>query len=161
MQARATYGWNQDWGGPTDTVNEPYVLACAPPRGEAGAPRAVSLATAPCEAPRNALAVQGAPDAAYGMDAPQAAAPAPSFTSVAACIKWLDYTADASTDLVEWIELLRALGAEKLYVYMLQVSGGAIPGPRFCRNVSAYLDTLKPNRYNWIDATLRSFSGAS
>lgn len=60
------------------------------------------------------LAVQGAPRI-------QRPPSAPNPTSVAVCIKWLDYADDASADLVEWVELIRAFGALKLYVYVLQV----------------------------------------
>ncbi len=49
--------------------------------------------------------------------------PGESKKRFAVCVKGLDFPSeDISVRLVEWLELLRALGADKVFLYNLEVS---------------------------------------
>ncbi|XP_073947913.1 uncharacterized protein [Choristoneura fumiferana] len=106
------YVWNSKWGNYRDGVLQPYLLACVLPADVRGRiPRAVSLVERPCDRAPNCLRVHHDPPA-----------PPERQHEFAVCVKGLDFQhEDLSVRLVEWIELVRLLGAHKVFFYSLQV----------------------------------------
>ncbi|XP_047999688.1 uncharacterized protein LOC125236803 [Leguminivora glycinivorella] len=106
-----TYMWVPGWGNYREGVLQPYLLACALPADvRALRPAAVSLVEKPCDRATNCLRVH--------FDEP----PDRAQKEFAVCVKGLDFQhEDLSVRLVEWIELLRLLGADKVFFYELQV----------------------------------------
>lgn len=106
------YVWNSKWGNYRDRVLQPYLLACVlPAEVRHLVPASVSLVENPCDRATNNLRVHYEP--------PEQGAARGDF---AVCVKGLDFLhEDLSVRLVEWIELVRLLGAEKIYFYELQV----------------------------------------
>lgn len=119
--ATPVYGWEPAWGGPTMGVNEPYILTCScrrhPPEKET-APVAVSVATAPCGDATNVLDVQNAP---FDEEISKRTPPQRNNSSIAVCLKWLHYRSDISASLVEWLQLIKHFGAERVYIYILRI----------------------------------------
>ncbi|XP_063368866.1 uncharacterized protein LOC134657226 [Cydia amplana] len=105
------YVWNSKWGNYRDGVLQPYLLACVLPADvRALRPAAVSLVEKPCDRATNCLRVH--------FDEP----PDRAQKEFAVCVKGLDFQhEDLSVRLVEWIELVRLLGADKVFFYELQV----------------------------------------
>lgn len=103
------YVWNSKWGNYRDRVLQPYLLACVlPPDVRHLAPASVSLVESACDRATNNLRVH------YERPARQ--------KEFAVCVKGLDFLhEDLSVRLVEWIELIRLLGADKIFFYELQV----------------------------------------
>lgn len=106
------YVWNSKWGNYRDRVLQPYLLACVlPAEVRHLVPASVSLVENPCDRATNNLRVHYDPPA-----------PGKARGDFAVCVKGLDFLhEDLSVRLVEWIELVRLLGAEKVYFYELQV----------------------------------------
>ncbi|XP_063628669.1 uncharacterized protein LOC134800134 [Cydia splendana] len=106
-----TYVWARDWGNNVDGVLQPYLLTCVLPADvRALRPAAVSLVEKPCDRATNCLRVH--------FDEP----PDRTQKEFAVCVKGLDFQhEDLSVRLVEWIELVRLLGADKVFFYELQV----------------------------------------
>ncbi|XP_063368409.1 uncharacterized protein LOC134656814 [Cydia amplana] len=106
-----TYMWERDWGNYVDGVLQPYLLACVLPADvRTLRPAAVSLVEKPCDRATNCLRVH--------FDEP----PNRAQKEFAVCVKGLDFQhEDLSVRLVEWIELVRLLGADKVFFYELQV----------------------------------------
>lgn len=105
------YVWNSKWGNYRDRVLQPYLLACVLPAEVRDlVPASVSLVENPCDRATNNLRVH--------YDAP----PTGGRKEFAVCVKGLDFLhEDLSVRLVEWIELVRLLGADKIFFYELQV----------------------------------------
>lgn len=105
------YVWNAKWGNHRDGVLQPYLLACVLPAAVRHLrPAAVSLVQGACDRATTLLAV-AAPE--------HPAEPPPR---IAVCVKGLDFLhEDLSLRLVEWIELVLLLGADKIFFYELQV----------------------------------------
>ncbi|XP_063541610.1 uncharacterized protein LOC134750379 [Cydia strobilella] len=105
------YVWNSEWGNYCDGVLQPYLLACVLPADVRRLrPAAVSLVEKPCDRATNCLRVH--------FDEP----PDHAQKEFAVCVKGLDFQhEDLSVRLVEWIELVRLLGADKVFFYELQV----------------------------------------
>ncbi|XP_049879346.1 uncharacterized protein LOC126376176 [Pectinophora gossypiella] len=105
------YVWNSKWGNHRDGVLQPYLVACVlPPAVRGLVPASVSLVELPCDRATNNLRVH------YDrpLDRPR--------HEFAVCVKGLDFLhEDLSVRLVEWIELVRLLGAHKVFFYELQV----------------------------------------
>ncbi|XP_035457483.2 uncharacterized protein LOC118281119 [Spodoptera frugiperda] len=119
--ATPLFGWDRAWDGPTMGVNEPYILTCScrrhPPEKET-APVAVSVVTAPCGDATNVLDIQNAPfDAEISKRTP----PQRNNSSIAVCLKWLHYRSDISASLVEWLQLIKHFGAERVYIYIVRI----------------------------------------
>ncbi|XP_063547611.1 uncharacterized protein LOC134755065 [Cydia strobilella] len=105
------YMWPRVWGNYRDGVLLPYLIACVLPADvRALRPAAVSLVEQPCDRATNCLRVH--------FDEP----PDRTQKEFAVCVKGLDFLhEDLSVRLVEWIELLRLLGADKVFFYEFQV----------------------------------------
>lgn len=106
------YIWYKKWGNYQHGIFQPYLIACQVPKAHHGeVPASVSLVENVCDRATNNLRVV--------YDRPAAGAGKKGF---AVCVKGLDFLYDdLSVRLVEWIELLRALGADKIFFYQLQV----------------------------------------
>ncbi|XP_059483554.1 uncharacterized protein LOC132201414 [Neocloeon triangulifer] len=105
------YLWRPEWGY-TKVDLKPYMLSCfIPPSSYHLVPESVSLVERPCQNATNNLRV---------IDIRPASGAKQDF---AVCVKSLNFQhwAKISVRLVEWIELLKILGAEKITFYQLQV----------------------------------------
>ena len=89
---------------------EPYLLSCDLPSTHLNhTPISVSLVEDRCETPTNFLNIIFDP-------------PAGDKKEFAVCVKGMDFpTEDLSARMVEWIEVLRALGADKIFLYNYEV----------------------------------------
>ncbi|XP_052751685.1 uncharacterized protein LOC113512252 [Galleria mellonella] len=106
------YVWNSKWGNYRDHVLQPYLLACVLPQEvQHLVPASVSIVENPCDRATNNLRVHyDRPDPAVGRK------------EFAVCVKGLDFLhEDLSVRLVEWIEFVRLMGADKVFFYELQV----------------------------------------
>lgn len=103
------YIWYKKWGNYKQGIFQPYLIACQVPKSHHGVvPASVSLVENVCDRATNNLRV------IYDRPATK--------KGFAVCVKGLDFLyEDLSVRLVEWIELLRVLGAEKIFFYQLQV----------------------------------------
>lgn len=90
-------------------MNQPYWVTCTlPPAVQKETPISVSLVEKPCDAATNNLRVFH--------ERPQ------HKKDFAVCVKGLDFLhEDVSIRLIEWIELIHLLGADKIYFYQFQV----------------------------------------
>uniref|UniRef100_A0A2H1WBD4 Glycosyltransferase family 92 protein n=1 Tax=Spodoptera frugiperda TaxID=7108 RepID=A0A2H1WBD4_SPOFR len=106
------YVWNSKWGNYRNHVLHPYLMACVlPAEVRHLVPASVSLVENACDRATNNLRVH--------FDMPKPPAQRKDF---AVCVKGLDFLhEDLSVRLVEWIELVRLLGADKIFFYELQV----------------------------------------
>lgn len=111
-QATYIYGWYNKWGNYHDGFLQPYIVTCKIPRIK-GLPKdffptSVSLVENRCNKATNNLRILN--------DRPQ------KKEEFAVCVKGLDFLhEDLSVRLVEWIELLRILGANKIFLYELEI----------------------------------------
>ena len=97
---------------PPYNSDEPYLLTCLLPDSHKDRiPSVVSLVERSCEQPRNSLRVIFEPLRENQQK-----------EAFAVCSKGLDFpTEDISLRLIEWIELSRALGAAKIFLYQLDL----------------------------------------
>ena len=88
----------------------PYLITCpVPPSHTNMTPLAVSLVEEDCETPTNYLNI------IYNL-------PAGEKAKFAVCVKGMDFPLDdLSVRMVEWLEVLKALGADKIFLYNLDV----------------------------------------
>ena len=88
----------------------PYLITCpVPPSYTNMTPLAVSLVEEECETPTNYLNI------IYNL-------PAGEKGKFAVCVKGMDFPLDdLSVRMVEWLEVLKALGADKIFLYNLDV----------------------------------------
>ncbi|XP_076294748.1 uncharacterized protein LOC143215972 [Lasioglossum baleicum] len=104
------YIWYPKWGNYKQGIYQPYVIACKVPQSHwlKGPPASVSMVEKPCDAASNNLRV------IYNKPERK--------KDFAVCVKGLDFLhEDLSVRLVEWIELITLLGADKIFFYQLQV----------------------------------------
>ena len=89
---------------------EPYLLSCDLPSSHLNStPISVSLVEEYCETPTNFLNIIFE-------------SPAGDKKEFAVCVKGMGFpTEDLSARMVEWIEVLRALGADKIFLYNYEV----------------------------------------
>jgi len=104
------YIWYKKWGNYKQGLFQPYLLACQIPKSHWGeVPASVSVVEKECDTATNNLRViynkaEGAKE------------------KFAVCVKGLDFPDDdLSVRLVEWLELLNTLGANKIFMYNLEV----------------------------------------
>ncbi|XP_055380469.1 uncharacterized protein LOC129611370 [Condylostylus longicornis] len=105
------YIWYNKWGNYKQGIYQPYLIACQIPKPFHGiVPSSVSMVEKECDTATNNLRViynRPEDDKKKGF---------------AVCVKGLDFLYDdLSVRLIEWIELLNILGADKIYFYELQV----------------------------------------
>lgn len=111
--ATYTYAWYSKWGNFFDGQLQPFIISCTLPKikttfGSLKAPDSVSLTLNLCTKLMNNLRVIN--------ERPK------EKKKFAVCVKGLDFLhEDLSVRLVEWIELLNILGAEKIFLYDLEV----------------------------------------
>ncbi|XP_050491722.1 uncharacterized protein LOC126874110 [Bombus huntii] len=104
------YIWYPKWGNYKQGIYQPYVIACKIPQSHwsKGPPASVSMVEKSCDTPSNNLRV------IYNKPERK--------KDFAVCVKGLDFLhEDLSVRLVEWIELISLLGADKIFFYQLQV----------------------------------------
>lgn len=105
------YLWRRNWGYNAPEMWQPHLIACRLPEGRRNsvAPVAVSLVENGNDLATNCLRIFNVKPNAR--------------ENFAVVVKALDFYHDenVSVKLVEWIELLRLLGAQKLFLYVLQV----------------------------------------
>ncbi|KAJ8890973.1 hypothetical protein PR048_010482 [Dryococelus australis] len=103
------YIWHKKWGNYKQDIYQPYLIACQiPVKYHKLIPKSVSLVEKPCDIATNNLRV------IYNLPSKK--------KDFAVCVKGLDFLhEDISVRLVEWIELLGILGANKIFFYQLQV----------------------------------------
>lgn len=102
------YIWYAKWGNYKQGIYQPYVIACRTPPRVSRPPSSVSLVEKRCDTASNNLRV------IYNKPERK--------KDFAVCVKGLDFLhEDLSVRLVEWIELINLLGADKIFFYELQV----------------------------------------
>ena len=106
------YIWYKKWGNYKTGIFQPYMLACQLPSTHwKHIPVSVSVVENICDLATNNLRV------IYNQLKPQE-----KKKKFAVCVKGLDFpTDDLSVRLVEWIEMLNVLGADKIFLYNLEV----------------------------------------
>ncbi|XP_063592845.1 uncharacterized protein LOC134769963 [Penaeus indicus] len=105
------YIWNRAFGKYKNGVLQPYLLSCQVPSAYVHqVPESVSLVERPCDtATTNLRVVNNRPPEGQRKD-------------FAVCVKGLDiHHEDKSVHLVEWLETLYLLGADKVFLYDLHV----------------------------------------
>ena len=105
------YIWFKKWGNKQRSV-QPYLLACQLPQSHWGkTPASVSIVEEKCDKASNNLRVT--------YNKPEEGEEKKKF---AVCVKGLDFPEDdLSIRLTEWLEVLGALGADKIFLYNLEV----------------------------------------
>ncbi|KAL1130258.1 hypothetical protein AAG570_013196 [Ranatra chinensis] len=103
------YIWYKKWGNYKQGIFQPYLMACQIPKSYHNlVPSSVSLVEKLCDNPTNNVRV------IYNKPVKK--------KKFAVCVKGLDFLHDdLSVRLIEWIELLGLLGADKIFFYKLQV----------------------------------------
>jgi len=104
------YIWYKKWGNYKQGLFQPYLLACQIPKSHAKkVPASVSIVENKCDtATSNLRVIYNPPDGEK--------------EQFAVCVKGMDFPEDdLSVKLTEWIELLAALGANKIFLYNLEV----------------------------------------
>lgn len=132
------YIWYKKWGNYRQGIFQPYLIACQIPKLYHGSvPVSVSLTEKICDTASNNLKITYNSLEAAGKR---------SKDGFAVCVKGLDFLySDLSVRLVEWIELLNELGADKIFFYRLNVHP----------NISKVLDYYRAlDRVDVTDLTL-------
>lgn len=103
------YIWHKSWGNYKQGIYQPYLISCPLPKTHnKKIPSSVSVVEKMCDNSTNNLRVI--------YEKPK------EKKNFAVCVKGLDFLhEDLSVRLVEWIELLGFLGADKIFFYELQV----------------------------------------
>jgi len=106
------YIWYKKWGNYKQGLFQPYLLACQLPKSHWGkTPASVSIVEEKCDKASNNLRVT--------YNKPEEGEEKKKF---AVCVKGLDFPEDdLSIRLTEWLEVLGALGADKIFLYNLEV----------------------------------------
>ena len=104
------YIWYKKWGNYKQDAFQPYLISCQLPETQWGkVPSSVSLVQNECEIGTSNLRIIFSK-------------PLKDKKQFAVCVKGLDFPEnDISLKLIEWIELLRILGADKIFFYILSV----------------------------------------
>jgi len=104
------YIWYKKWGNYKQGIFQPYLLACQLPKSHWGkVPASVSIVEKQCDqATNNLRVIYNKPENGKK-------------EKFAVCVKGLDFpNDDLSVRLVEWIEMLTTLGANKIFLYQLE-----------------------------------------
>lgn len=132
IKASHKYIWNKDWKWKPHLLN-PYLFSCTLPANwmmnkQGHFPKAVSLIGERCQRTSNLLKVNHPVkileeneknDQNEQNDLENFSETKTKDFMV--CVKGLDYPEDISYKLIEWIELIRLLGADKIHFYILNV----------------------------------------
>ncbi|XP_054279522.1 uncharacterized protein LOC128997811 [Macrosteles quadrilineatus] len=107
--AKYNYIWHKSWGSPGPGDLHPYLMTCPIPREYRNeVPDSVGIVEEKCDMSSNNLRV------IYKKPEKK--------KDFAVCVKGLDFPyQDVSVRLIEWIELLKVLGADKIIFYQYQV----------------------------------------
>jgi len=107
------YIWYKKWGNYKQGIFQPYLMACQLPKNYWNeAPSSVSIVERECDNATTNLRV------VYN----KLPAEEKEKKKFAVCVKGLDFPDDdLSVRLVEWFELLNQLGADKIFLYNLEV----------------------------------------
>ena len=107
------YIWYKKWGNYKPGIFQPYLMACQLPKTHwKSTPISVSIVETICETATNNLRV------IYNKLEPGVKTKTP----FAVCVKGLDFPdEDISVRIVEWLEVLSSLGADKVFLYELEV----------------------------------------
>lgn len=106
------YIWYKKWGNYKNGIFQPYMTACQIPPGYRHlVPESVSLVEKQCDmATTNLRVINNRPEKGKEKE------------GFAVCVKGLDFLHDdLSVRLVEWLELLFLVGADKVFMYQLEV----------------------------------------
>jgi len=105
--------WVRLWGGWRPDQLQPYLITCPlPPSGQkVGAPSAVAFTAKPCDKVRAMVRVRDArPEKGHGGG------------RIAICVKGMSFPADdLSVRMAEWLEVLRAVGVDRVFLYELGI----------------------------------------
>ena len=105
------YIWNEKWGNYKQGLLQPYLMACQLPKSHWGqTPASVSIVEDKCDKASNNLRIT--------YNKPEEGEQKKKF---AVCVKGLDMPDDLSVRLAEWIELVIAMGADKIFLYSYEV----------------------------------------
>lgn len=110
--------WYKEWGWNTKG-SQPHLVSCKSPN-VTEEPQSVSLVENQCEQATNNFKV------IYNQPKP------PTKKLFAVCTKPLDFQDDQSTQVIEWIEILSILGAEKIFIYVTNLH------PNLMRNLQYF-----------------------
>uniref|UniRef100_T1IJ87 Glycosyltransferase family 92 protein n=1 Tax=Strigamia maritima TaxID=126957 RepID=T1IJ87_STRMM len=122
-----TYIWNKKWGNYFDGVLQPYLLTCLL-TSRKDPPLSVSLVDKSCDNATNNVFV------VVGKERKQETTNN-SELKFAVCVKGLNfYFEDVSVRLIEWLELLRAFGVDKVFAYDLAVHPNVTKVLRYYEN---------------------------
>jgi len=106
------YIWYKKWGNYKHGLFQPYLLACQLPKSHWNkTPASVSIVENKCDkATNNLRVIYNKPEEGEGKK------------KFAVCVKGLDFPEDdLSIKLTEWLEVLGSLGADKIFLYNLEV----------------------------------------
>lgn len=109
VAAKPTEIWWPGWDSNSVNVETPLLLSC-PLTEPLSGPSIVSIVTQPCNYPTNAF---------YLKPTKYKAAMERNFTI---CVKDMNFDKDISTQMVEWIETNKILGADKIDIYVDRIS---------------------------------------
>lgn len=139
-QASYTYGWYPKWGNYKDGLLQPWIITCKIPRIR-GWPKKATFSSSssysssssglpfpsingpgqPSYAPDSVSLVENRCDKAHNNLRVINNRP-PVKQDFAVCVKGLDFLHDdLSVRVIEWIELLKLLGAKKIFLYELEI----------------------------------------
>ncbi|XP_065340694.1 uncharacterized protein LOC135939992 isoform X2 [Cloeon dipterum] len=107
---RTDFLWYNEWGNEKSPY-QPYLFSCAVPASLGMVPESVSLVANPCDNATNNLRVI------------DNRAPLDKKLNFGVCVKAMNFKNQplVSVKLVEWIEMHKILGADKIIIYELQV----------------------------------------
>ncbi|CAF0925695.1 unnamed protein product [Didymodactylos carnosus] len=109
------YIWHPKWGNYRDEVLQPFLISCPIPEGKYATrkkflPQSVTLFETNCTKLGNSLPIRNN----RPLDGKK--------QSFAVCVKGLEFRSeDISIKLIEWIELLNLLGADKIFFYEFDI----------------------------------------
>ncbi|TRY68744.1 hypothetical protein TCAL_02493 [Tigriopus californicus] len=105
--------WVRAWGNNRDGILQPYLITCPLPKDSGHeVPVMVSLVEKQCDKAENALFVFNS-DLSRHPDHQEA---------LAVCVKGFDIpTDDLSVRIVEWVEMLKVMGVNRLFLYNMAV----------------------------------------
>ena len=99
--------WREEWGW-NRIGSQPYLIACQNPQPDV-APVSVSLVERKCDqASNNLKVIHNLPNQL-------------TKKLFAVCTKDLDFMDDQTNQVVEWIEILSILGADKIFIYVIKI----------------------------------------